>query len=215
MCVRASMCMFVCVCVCVYLCVCVQLLSHIQLFATPWTVAQQAPLSRKLSMARTLEWAATSFSRGSTQEHWSGLPLPFPGDLPKNTGVGCHFLLQGIYPTRDQTRVSVPPALAGGFFTTSATWKWTSLIRVRLFVTPWTLQCMEFSRPEYWSGEPFPSPADLPNPGDWTQVSCIAGGFFTSWSTREVLIKTWKSNKQLLTWMGTIKIWCKTYLMYG
>ena len=24
---------------------------------------------------------------------------------------------------------------------------------------------MEFSRPEYWSGEPFPSPEDLPNPG--------------------------------------------------
>ena len=24
---------------------------------------------------------------------------------------------------------------------------------------------MEFSRPEYWSGEPFPSPRDLPNPG--------------------------------------------------
>ena len=24
---------------------------------------------------------------------------------------------------------------------------------------------MEFSRPEYWSREPFPSPGDLPNPG--------------------------------------------------
>ena len=24
---------------------------------------------------------------------------------------------------------------------------------------------MEFSRPEYWSGEPFPSPGDLPNSG--------------------------------------------------
>ena len=24
---------------------------------------------------------------------------------------------------------------------------------------------MEFARPEYWSGEPFPSPEDLPNPG--------------------------------------------------
>ena len=24
---------------------------------------------------------------------------------------------------------------------------------------------MEFSRPEYWSGYPFPSPGDLPNPG--------------------------------------------------
>ena len=28
-----------------------------------------------------------------------------------------------------------------------------------------TIQSMEFSRPEYWSGEPFPSPGDLPNPG--------------------------------------------------
>ena len=25
---------------------------------------------------------------------------------------------------------------------------------------------MEFSRPEYWSGSPFPSPGDLPNPGN-------------------------------------------------
>ena len=28
---------------------------------------------------------------------------------------------------------------------------------------PWTVQFMEFSRPEYWSG--FPSPGDLPDPG--------------------------------------------------
>ena len=31
--------------------------------------------------------------------------------------------------------------------------------------TPWTLLSMEFSRPEYWSGKPFSSPGDLPNPG--------------------------------------------------
>ena len=31
--------------------------------------------------------------------------------------------------------------------------------------TPWTIQSMEFSRPEYWSGQPLPSPGDLPNPG--------------------------------------------------
>ena len=31
--------------------------------------------------------------------------------------------------------------------------------------TPWTIQSMEFSRPEYWSGQPFPSPGDLPNLG--------------------------------------------------
>ena len=41
-----------------------------------------------------------------------------------------------------------------------------SLSRVRLFVTPWTVayqdpQSMGFSRQEYWSGLPFPSPSDL------------------------------------------------------
>ena len=45
-----------------------------------------------------------------------------------------------------------------------------SLSRVRLFATPWTLayqdpQSMGFSRQEYWSGLPFPSPGDLPDPG--------------------------------------------------
>ena len=30
--------------------------------------------------------------------------------------------------------------------------KWKSLSHVWLFVTPWTVQPMEFSRPEYWSG---------------------------------------------------------------
>ena len=45
-----------------------------------------------------------------------------------------------------------------------------SLSCVRLFVTPWTVAheappSMEFSRQEYWSGLPFPSPGDLANPG--------------------------------------------------
>ena len=33
-----------------------------------------------------------------------------------------------------------------------------------LFVTPWTIQSMEFFRTECWSGQPFPSPGNLPNP---------------------------------------------------
>ena len=45
-----------------------------------------------------------------------------------------------------------------------------SLSRVQLFVTLWTVAyqaplAMGFSRQEYWSGLPFPSPGDLPNPG--------------------------------------------------
>ena len=31
--------------------------------------------------------------------------------------------------------------------------------------TPRTIQSVEFSRPEYWSGLPFPFPGDLPDPG--------------------------------------------------
>ena len=45
-----------------------------------------------------------------------------------------------------------------------------SLSCVGFFVTPWTIAhqapvSMEFSRQEYWSGLPFPSPGDLPDPG--------------------------------------------------
>ena len=43
--------------------------------------------------------------------------------------------------------------------------KCKSLSRVQLFEIPWTVQSMGFSRPEYLSGQPFPSPGDLPNPG--------------------------------------------------
>ena len=47
----------------------------------------------------------------SRQEYWSGLPCPLPGDLP----------YPGIEPAS-----LMSPALAGGLFTTSATWEtWT------------------------------------------------------------------------------------------
>ena len=49
-------------------------------------------------------------------------------------------------------------------------WKCQFLRHVWLFVTSWTVAhqaplSMEFSRQEYWSGLPFPSPGDLPNSG--------------------------------------------------
>ena len=68
-----------------------------------------------------------------------------------------------------------------------------SLSRVRLFVTPWTVAyqappAVGFSRQEYWSGLPFPSPGDLPNPGIESRSPALEadaltseppGGFFT------------------------------------
>ena len=60
--------------------------------------------------------------------------------------------------------------------------------RVRLFATPWTVAhqvplSMEFSRQEYWSGLPFPSPEGLANPGTELKSSvspALARGFFTT-----------------------------------
>ena len=62
-----------------------------QIFATPWTVAYQAPLSMGFS----------------SQEYWSGLPCPSPGDLPDS----------GVEPTSLKS-----PVLADRFFPTSTTW---------------------------------------------------------------------------------------------
>ena len=60
-----------------------------------------------------------------------------------------------------------------------------SLSRVQLFAISWTVAyqaslSMGFSRQEYWSGLPFPSPADLPDPETESASSALAGRFFTA-----------------------------------
>ena len=57
---------------------------------------------------------------------------------------------------------------------------------VRLFATPWTVAhqaplSMEFSKQEYWSSLPFPTPGDLPDPGNeatFLPSPALAGRFF-------------------------------------
>ena len=60
--------------------------SRVLLFATLWTIACQVPLSM-------------GFSR---QEHWRGLPFPFPGDLPdpetKPTSLSLLYWQAGSLP---------------------------------------------------------------------------------------------------------------------
>ena len=69
---------------------------------------------------------------------------------------------------------------------------------VRLFETPWTVAhqvplSRGFSRHEYWSNLPFPSPGDLPDPGiepASLESPALTGEFFTTSATREVLYTT-------------------------
>ena len=65
-----------------------------------------------------------------------------------------------------------------------------SLSRVWFFATPWTIACqaplpMEFCRQEHWSGLPFPSPGDLPNPG----IKIVSPGLQADSLPREPLRK--------------------------
>ena len=67
------------------------------------------------------------------------------------------------------------------------------LSRALLLATPWTAAyqappSMGFSRREYWSGVPFPSPGDLPDPGIKPRVacvSCIGSQILYPWATWE------------------------------
>ena len=76
--------------------------------------------------------------------------------LDKNTRVGCHALLQGIFPTQVSR-------ITGGFFITWATRE----------------------AQEYWNGYLIPFSRASSQPRNRTGVSWIAGGLFTSWATRE------------------------------
>ena len=135
--------------------------------ATPWTIAHQAPLSM-------------GFSR---QEYWSGLPFPSPGDLA-NPGIkpGSPALQADDLLTELWRKSSID------------IWYWHQFSWLTqscpTLATPWTIAHKDplsvgFPRQEYWSGLPFPSPGDLPNPGTEPRslilqaASCIACGFFT------------------------------------
>ena len=68
---------------------------------------------------------------------------------------------------------------------------WKSLSRVWLFPIPWTVSLpgysVEFSRPGYWHGWPFPFFKGSSQPRDRIQVSRIESQFFTIWRIREAL----------------------------
>ena len=73
---------------------------------------------------------------------------------------------------------------------------------VRLFATPWTVAhqappSKEFSRQEYWSALPFPSPGDLPDPGI-EPGSPSSRRHFAVWGTREALTKWSMSERERL-----------------
>ena len=111
--------------------------------------------------ARILEWVAFPFSRGSSQPRDQTqvcIAGGFSTSQATREAQTVHLKLVNmvicvcVYSTtilkirkRKKTLIQPTP----GMRTFSSV---QSLSHVRLFATPWTVQCMEFSRPEYWSG---------------------------------------------------------------
>ena len=112
----------------------------------------------------------------SRKEYWSGLPFPCPGDLP-NPGLALDKMRMVIMlVTRKHEccflKLSVKPALCN-CNVLKLRWSWVSVLVTHSCPTlsiPWTVGhqvplSMGFSRQEYWSWLPFPSPGELPDPG--------------------------------------------------
>ena len=82
------------------------------------------------------------------------------------------------------------------------TFVYTYFSCVQFFATLWTVACqaplfMGFSRQEYWSGLPCPSPRDLPNPGiePASLRSCALASVFYSSTTWEAPLGVGNINK--------------------
>ena len=76
-----------------------------------------------------------------------------------------------------------------------------SLSSARLSVTPWTTAhqappSMGFSEQEYWSGLPFPSPGDLPDPGIEPRSPTLQADALTSEPPRKLHIRKYPTIKQ-------------------
>ena len=129
--------------------------------------------------ARTLEWVAIPFSRGSS----------WPRDGTQVSWIAGEFFT--IWATREA--LSTPRTLnnRNAGITDEAKKSAVSEAKVtQSYPTPcdpidYTVHGILQARILEWVAIPFARASSQPR--NWTQVSCIADGFFTSWATREAL----------------------------
>ena len=128
--------------------------------------------------------SAGSLSMGfSRQEYWRGLPFPSPGDLPDS----------GMEPTSSMSpalQVDSLPLNHGGCLKVEVAQPCLTLCDPMDYTVHSILQ----ARTLEWVAIPFSR--ETSQPRDRTQVTHIAGRFFTSWATREVPLTSKSSLSQ-------------------
>ena len=111
--------------------------------------------------------------------------LPLEGDAAEwSQEAAAEGYLNVSYPTLYNTWHEFIPSIFGIYGGWVSEWKLLS--HIWLFANPWTIHTVHGilqARILEWIAIPFSGESSLPR--DWTQVSNTAGGFFTSWATRE------------------------------
>ena len=132
-----------------------------------------------------------------------------PWDSPGNhTGVDCHALLQGIFQTQGSNLcLSCLLHWQAGSLPLSERGSEVAQLCPTLcdpmdggYQAP---PSMGFSRLEFWSGLPFPSPGDLPDSGIKLASPALAGGFVTTeppGTYRKTLISNCRVKKKIAEW---------------
>ena len=145
-------------------------LSHVRLFANPWTVSLPGSSLHGILQARILEWVAMPSSRGSFQPR-NGTKSPalqvdsLPSEPPgKHSEI--HILMQFSL-----------------YFVVNKIVEIYACVCAQLCI-PCTVGCQaplsrEFARQNYWSGLPFPTGGDLPEPGIKLESPALASRLST------------------------------------
>ena len=99
-----------------------------------------------------------------------------------NTVTAKPYLLQKPKDQKDTLVFSSVKGKQRVFFFSSVYMRtcWVMFDSLRPYGSSQAPLSIEFSRQEYWSGLPFPSPKDLPNPGVELESPVLVGGFFTT-----------------------------------
>ena len=142
----------------------------------------------------------------SWRRAWQPTPVFLPGESHEQRSLGG-YSPQGIEEsdmTEHRTGYAISP------------WRLMCVLshfsRVQLIVTPWTLRphqaplSLGFSRQEYWSRLPIPSPGDLPDKGikpTSPEAPALQADFFTAEPRRKLL----KTNNHLIKWVLSSPPW--------
>ena len=149
-----------------------------------WTWAHTYPVL--VALFGILKWSESrSVMSDSLRPHGLYSLWNSPG---QSTGVGSLFLLQGFFPTQGSN---------------------PGLPHCRLIL--YQLSCQGSPRILDWIACQFSSRSSWPGIG--TRVSCIAGGFFTNWATREAL----QHPSGLFQWCCCLQgpqVWCNNAIWY-